>query len=79
MQADDRAAYKPFDGPEELTELVADDLAVLLTERFTRPVRAGAAGAAPARLPVPPTAIVGRDGARRPRSRGCSPTRPCGW
>ena len=61
VQADDRAAYKPFDGPEELTELLADDLAVLLTERFTRPVRAAPQGLRSARLPVPPTAIVGRE------------------
>lgn len=61
VQVDDRAAYKPFDGPEELADLVADDLAVLLTERFTRPVRAAPGGLRTARLPVPPTAIVGRE------------------
>ncbi len=60
VQADDRAAYKPFDSPDELAELLADDLAVLLTERFTRPVRAAPGGLRSARLPVPPTAIVGR-------------------
>ncbi|HZB51285.1 MAG TPA: DUF4062 domain-containing protein, partial [Mycobacteriales bacterium] len=61
VQADDRAAYKPFDGPDELADLLADDLAVLLTERFTRPVRAAPGGLRSARLPVPPTAIVGRE------------------
>lgn len=61
VQEDDRAAYKPFDSPQELADLVADDLAVLLTERFTRPVRAAPVGLRTARLPVPPTAIVGRE------------------
>ena len=62
VQDDDRAAYKPFDDSAELADLVADDLAVLLTERFTRPVRAAPQGLRTARLPVPPTAIVGREG-----------------
>jgi predicted ATPase len=61
VQADDRAAYKVFERAEELTDLVADDLAVLLTERFTRPVRTAPGGLRSARLPVPPTAIVGRE------------------
>jgi predicted ATPase len=61
VQDDDRAAYKPFDNPDELAELVSDDLAVLLTERFTRPVRAAPQGLRTARLPVPPTPIVGRE------------------
>jgi predicted ATPase len=61
VQLDDRAAYKPFDTADELAELVADDLAVLLTERFTRPGRAAPQGLRSARLPVPPTAIVGRE------------------
>src|SRR5919201_4573459 len=37
IQADDAASYKPFAGPEELRELLEDDLALLLTERFARP------------------------------------------
>jgi hypothetical protein len=36
IQADDGASYKPFDGAEDLAGLLADDLAVLLTERFAR-------------------------------------------
>jgi hypothetical protein len=36
VQADDGASYKPFDGAEDLAGLLADDLAVLLTERFAR-------------------------------------------
>ncbi|HST67514.1 MAG TPA: DUF4062 domain-containing protein [Mycobacteriales bacterium] len=61
IQHDDRAAYKPFTHADELVDLLSDDLAVLLTERFAA-VRepAPAQGLRPARLPVPPTAIVGR-------------------
>ncbi|SDR82011.1 Predicted ATPase [Friedmanniella luteola] len=70
LEADDRAAYKPFSNARQLTGLVADDLAVLLTERFTT-ARGGSARAAgteqdapaelePGRLPVSPTPIVGR-------------------
>ena len=71
VQADDRAAYKPFETADELADLLADDLAVLLTERFTTAgATAGAATGAvrapadlrPARLPAPPTGIVGREG-----------------
>jgi hypothetical protein len=35
IQRDDRASYRPFSHPDELRSLVADDLAVLLTERFS--------------------------------------------
>src|SRR5262245_39322100 len=34
IQSDDRASYRPFADAEELRELVKDDLAVMLTERF---------------------------------------------
>ena len=61
MKSDDRASYKHFDGADELAELLADDLAVLLTERFARSAAvAGPALQSPA-PPVPPTGIVGRD------------------
>ncbi len=61
IQADDGASYKHFDSADELADLLADDLAVLLTERFTGPGPAPAApGLRPARLPVPLTPIVGR-------------------
>jgi predicted ATPase len=62
VQSDDRAAYKPFERPEELADLIADDLAVLLTERFAAPVPADSPGLRPAHLPVPPTGLLGRDG-----------------
>jgi predicted ATPase len=60
IHGDDRTAYKHFGTAEELTELVADDLAVLLTERFTASRAAGPPGLRPPRLPVPPDPILGR-------------------
>jgi predicted ATPase len=61
VQADDGAVYKHFRTVDQLANLVADDLAVLLTERFTAGVAPASAGLRPPRLPVPPTAIIGRD------------------
>jgi predicted ATPase len=61
VQADDRAAYKPFEQPAELADLLADDLAVLLTERFAAPRPAGSPGLRRPHLPVPPTGILGRE------------------
>ena len=64
IQRDDRVSYRSFEDPDELRSLVADDLAVLLTERFsaaappTLPVRS----ATPAPLPRPPTVLIDRDG-----------------
>jgi predicted ATPase len=60
IQADDGASYKPFDGAEDLAGLLADDLAVLLTERFARSAGRPAPVLGRAALPVPPTPIVGR-------------------
>ena len=34
IQADDAVSYKPFSGPDELRDLLAADLASMLTERF---------------------------------------------
>src|SRR5215207_7690508 len=34
IQRDDRVSYRPYQGADELRSLVADDLAVLLTETF---------------------------------------------
>jgi hypothetical protein len=57
VEAGDRASYKHFDNADELAELLADDMAVLLTERFTQP-----GPAAPLdRRPVPLTPILGRE------------------
>ncbi|HVM21493.1 MAG TPA: DUF4062 domain-containing protein [Egibacteraceae bacterium] len=66
IEEDGRASYKVFSTPEQLAGLLADDLAILLTERFeTAPVAAAPAAEPPRvarpRLPVPPTPLVGRD------------------
>jgi predicted ATPase len=59
LESDELASYKRFDTPEALTALLADDLAVLLTERFTG---AGAGDEEPdAVLPASPTEIIGRE------------------
>jgi predicted ATPase/FtsP/CotA-like multicopper oxidase with cupredoxin domain len=43
IQDDDTASYRPFRTPEELAQLVAADLALLLSEQFTRsPLPTGA-------------------------------------
>jgi predicted ATPase len=34
LQAEDNASYKPFSSAEELRQLLVDDLAIMLTERF---------------------------------------------
>ena len=63
IRRDDRASYRSFSDPDELRSLVADDLAVLLTERFsdTTP-RAGASWSQTLpSLPRPPTRLIGRD------------------
>jgi len=62
------ASYRHFRTPAELGQLVRDDLAVLLSERFaaagghaaaTAPSSAGARG--PSRLPVSMTSLLGRE------------------
>lgn len=50
VRADDRVSYRPFREPAELRDLVADDLATLLTERFDH---AEAAADAREAAPVP--------------------------
>ena len=44
IRSDDRVSYKPFSTPDELRDLIENDLALLLTERFdtTRPVEVAA-------------------------------------
>ncbi|NYJ05041.1 ATP-binding protein [Petropleomorpha daqingensis] len=49
----------PYRDPEHLAELVSDDLAVLLTERFAAPVR-HPPGLAAGWLPTPPAPLVDR-------------------
>jgi predicted ATPase len=70
IQEEASASYRHFRTPAELSRLVRDDLAVLLSERFTA---GGAAPAAPAqpppaggprgpgRLPVSTTSLIGRE------------------
>ncbi|MDR6969823.1 DUF4062 domain-containing protein [Leifsonia shinshuensis] len=69
IRDDDRAAYKYFETPKELAQLIENDLATLLAERFDQSravVTADVASDAdrvvePVRLPVPLTGLVGRD------------------
>lgn len=76
IRSDDHASYQLFSTPEEFADLLANDLAVLLTEWFESADRAAAPtvvtlpdAAAPPQpgrlrvappLPVPPTPLVGR-------------------
>jgi predicted ATPase len=63
IQRDDSASYRPFGSADDLGTLVADDLAVLLTERFAAstamPVEPPRSRIAP--LPRPATRLIGRD------------------
>jgi predicted ATPase len=65
IRGDDDASYKRFRDAAELAELLGDDLAVLLTERFAASRGPQAEVAAeplrPGRVPVPTTPLVGRD------------------
>lgn len=69
IRDDDRAAYKYFETPKELAQLIENDLATLLAERFDQSravVTADVASDAdrvvePVRLPVPLTGLVGRE------------------
>jgi predicted ATPase len=57
IRAEGSSAYKTFTDPEELRELILNDLATMLTERFEPARRAGRGQIAPA----PVTPLVGRD------------------
>ena len=67
IEADGQASYKVFNEPDQLAALLADDLAILLTERFETAPRSPAKApaepvrAARSRLPTPPTPLVGRE------------------
>lgn len=74
VKSDGRLSFKRFGTAAQLGELVADDLALLLTEHFASgglaeagaigPVAPGGVGPAalrPRMLPVPATALVGRE------------------
>ena len=85
IQADDTAAYLPFETAEELEEQVAGDLATLLAERFDES-RADAERRA--RMPRPPSSRACRcpytthdrpRATRSPRCASCSPAAATGW
>ena len=61
IQRDDSASYRPFGSADDLRTLVADDLAVLLTERFA----ASTTTAEPAPIACRPASTTG-DAAHRP-------------
>ncbi|MBE0475639.1 MAG: DUF4062 domain-containing protein [Coriobacteriia bacterium] len=64
IEDEGRASYRCFESSEEFGELLADDLALLLTERFqgVGERRSSPLGSIrPRPLPVPPTPIVGRE------------------
>jgi predicted ATPase len=59
MQAESGVSTTPYDSPEQLADLVADDLAVLLTERFSA-VAPSPPGLAAGWLPTPDAPLVDR-------------------
>jgi predicted ATPase len=60
IRRDDGSSYKPFDTAEDLAELLADDLAVLLTERFVRSDERPGRTLDAVPLPAPTTPLVDR-------------------
>jgi predicted ATPase len=74
LRDDDRASYRRFTTPDELRDLLEQDLALLLTERFEATARDGSGPAAADRdvasavsptLPAPLASLVGREDDRR--------------
>ena len=70
LQSAGADSYRSFRGTRELGRLVRDDLALLLSERFSTPVPAAAPSPAPAAteipaprrsLPTPSTTLIGRE------------------
>jgi hypothetical protein len=59
VEADGAAAYKPYAAASEFSSLVAQDVALLLAERFHVAAEPSPA-AAPRTLPAPRTSFVGR-------------------
>jgi hypothetical protein len=60
IRAEDTASYQKFATPEELRERIANDLALLLTERFTSPPET-AVHARLALLPMPRRRLIDRE------------------
>jgi predicted ATPase len=69
IQTDDQVSYKSFSTPQELGELLENDLAVLLTERFAASLVTAQVPATSSQelvlpepdLPEPPTPLIGRE------------------
>src|SRR5438445_2644050 len=59
VRTDDAVSYKRFTSAEELSELIEDDLMVLLSERFETPTEQ-VLSAVPTNLPAGPDRFVGR-------------------
>src|ERR671912_494219 len=78
MQSESGSSTTPYDDPEDLAERVADDLAVLLTERFAAPRAAPIPGLAAGWLPTPAASLVDRrgGGAPSPPPPRAPPARP---
>jgi hypothetical protein len=77
IRAEDIASYQKFATPEELRERIANDLAQVLTERFTSPPET----AVPARLaPLPRSRLIDRE-QERAQGQAASARRdwPCRW
>jgi predicted ATPase len=60
IRAEDAASYQKFATPDDLCERLANDLAQLLTERFTSPPKT-TVHARPAPLPVPRSRLIDRE------------------
>ena len=60
IRAEESVSYQKFATPEELRERIANDLAQLLTERFTGPPQT-AVHAQPASLPMPRSPLIDRE------------------
>ncbi|HTF09874.1 MAG TPA: DUF4062 domain-containing protein [Asanoa sp.] len=71
IRSDARVSYRQFRSADELGQAVGDDIALLLTERFTPGRGEAAAGPMPADellragLPVPPNPLLGRSAEQR--------------
>jgi predicted ATPase len=61
IKADDGLSYKRFEDADELADLLGDDLAVLLSERFGAAESSEPPELRIATPPVPPTGLVGRE------------------
>ena len=59
IQLDDRVSFRRFSLADELRSLVADDLAVMLSESFASEPRTSFGSLSP--LPRPPTRLIGRE------------------